>query len=691
MFFITHLLNKDGCQVRKLRAIQFVLSRPQASTRGPAPSDLQVKTCCYRRGYFYGELQRGHDWLLRLRCESLRPPGDAQSKHRPCIDGRPGGVGRLALPITFIPRLAQTLPLTAPIELPSCAGSAQRLAMIWASFTTGNESGAVSALAATSILRRALLSGGDLPTAHSAIDLLQREVASSAEGAGLRLTRHLARAFTLLADQRAATSLLGNETSVLADAVEDLLWQAERALLQPNATTSIEAWEERWLQGLPAPLAACLEADEASFTASLDRAREPASSRSSVEEPSEAENELLQAFLEEMNEGLDKAEQLLLELERTAEQTSLLHGLFRQYHTLKGAAAAVDLHDAASQLHEGESLLQALRDGELELPTANVVDFFLRLGDSVRAIVDEACGRPVTTSKITDLDSAIAALLRGEPASPDPSAVLALPDQRVSMAAPPLATPAAATAPEEKGEFPQLETLRAKAARGELDPELLAVIEALERRAEFFSTMAASLQAEVQQLRTVAIEEVFRRLGRAVRDAAKLEGKQVRLEVAGEDLRIAKDWAEPLSAALLHLVRNAVAHGIEPPTERIRRGKPGEGRVRVEACRDETGLCIRVADDGRGIDYEAIRNKAVALGWLDAGAPWSEELLLSFLFRPGFSTRSQATELAGRGVGMDVVATEIRQLGGDVHIRSTPGAGTVVTLVLPESIRRNSG
>jgi two-component system chemotaxis sensor kinase CheA len=668
-----------------------VLSRPQASTRGPTPSDLQVKTCCYRRGYFYGELQRGHDWLLRLRCESLRPSGDAQSKHRPCIDGQPGGVGRLTLPITFIPRLAQTLPLTAPIELPSCAGSAQRLAMIWASFTTGNESGAVSALAATSILRRALLSGGDLPTAHSAIDLLRREVAPSAEGTGLRLTRHLARAFTLLADQRAATSLLGNETSVLANAVEDLLWQAECALLQPNATTSIEAWEERWLQGLPAPLAACLEADEASFTASLDRAREPASSRSSVEEPSEAENELLQAFLEEMNEGLDKAEQLLLELERTAEQTSLLHGLFRQYHTLKGAAAAVDLHDAASQLHEGESLLQALRDGELELPTANVVDFFLRLGDSVRAIVDEACGRPVTTSKITDLDSAIAALLRGEPGSPDPSAVPALPDRRLSITAPPLATPAAATAPEGKGEFPQLETLRAKAARGELDPELLAVIEALERRAEFFSTMAASLQAEVQQLRTVAIEEVFRRLGRAVRDAAKLEGKQVRLEVAGEDLRIAKDWAEPLSAALLHLVRNAVAHGIEPPTERIRRGKPGEGRVRVEACRDETGLCIRVADDGRGIDYEAIRNKAVALGWLDAGAPWSEELLLSFLFRPGFSTRSQATELAGRGVGMDVVATEIRQLGGDVHIRSTPGAGTVVTLVLPESIRRNSG
>lgn len=549
-----------------------------------------------------------------------------------------------------------------------------------------------------SLLRRALANGGNPVDGDEALQGFQ---ATLRENSPTRVAsvQWLQRSFEMFLDPQAARLLLGDAVDRLPDTLDDLLWLLECHVEYPETAQPGSPWFDRWRDQLPAALRNCLDATPDSWTALWQRARAPhvppaaATNASGTPAPQEdagndSGNELLEAFVAEMDEGLRRTEELLLQFEQAPDDRELLHALFRQYHTLKGAASAVDLNQAAAQLHEGESLLQALRDGELELPPAAVVDFFLKLGDSVRALVDEACGRRCTTAKIHDLDEAIASLLRGDapPIPPQPT----LPAEASAPLAAPRATPHATRAPAAgPSEFPQLRALRAKVARGQLDPELLAVIEALEQRAEFFSAMAASLQAEVQQLRTVPADAVLRRLARPVRDAARTEGKQVRLRTSGAAVRIPKDLVDPLTAMLLHLVRNCVAHGIEPPDTRIRCGKPPEGCVQVEIEARDGSLHVSAADDGRGLDYDAIRKKAVALGWLAATASTVEpKSLTTFLFRPGFSTREVADELAGRGVGLDVVASEVHQLGGRVDIRSTPGSGTRVDIVLPTEPQR---
>lgn len=542
---------------------------------------------------------------------------------------------------------------------------------------------------ALSHLRVAVASGMWADT-DAALHVLSTPPTPRSSELWFRLHDHLGRAFILLQSQHKLAQAVGISAGDLSNVTATLLWAAECLLADAEASSWFPKWEEEWRSSVPQRLHAYLDADAATFRAWLEEARRPLGSRMPAGEPAlaeettcaDSENELLQAFFAEMDEGLRRAEELLLQLERAPNDASLLHALFRQYHTLKGAAGAVDLHAAAEQLHQGESLLQALRDGELELPTPAVVDFFLRLGDSVRAMIEEACGHEPTTEKMENLDDAIAALLQSEssvasaPHPPSGSAPAPLPNAAPSSSIAPAATGANTT-------VPHLQALREKAAKGQLDPELLAMIEALEQRAEFFASMAASLQAEVQELRTVPAEDLFRRLARPLRDAARHEGKQVRLETSGGEVRIPKDLAEPLAEILLHLVRNAVAHGIERTEQRRQQGKPTHGTVRVSVQREEAMLRIAVADDGRGIDYDAVRRKAIALGWLAADAAQDPRTLESFLFRPGFSTRGTADALAGRGVGMDVVASAVEKFNGRLGIRSVTGRGTTVEVLLP--------
>ncbi len=544
-------------------------------------------------------------------------------------------------------------------------------------------------LAAVSSLRTGLTVGA-WDEIDCAYQTLQHPPSAECEALWLRLHSHLGRALSLLRSPHAGTTRRGFSADDVRTAVVNLLWLGECLTEEGDSPVWLRTWEDEWHSRLPHSLRKYFEVEEVTFRAWLEGTHGGGAPETAVtstpdsHEPSlpKADDELLQAFLAEMDEGLRHTEELLLQLERSPSDPDLLHALFRQYHTLKGAAGAVELHGAAEQLHQGESLLQALRDGELELPAAAVVDFFLRLGDSVRAMIEEACGREPTAAKMDNLDDAIAALLQGEHSVPSAPARPSLAPQN-EFADSIGCTTAQRTSAGPNPCVPHLQALREKAQRGQLDPELVAIIEALEQRAEFFASMAASLQAEVEELRTVSAAEVFRRLGRPLRDAARSEGKEVRLETLGGELRIPKDFLEPLAEVLLHLVRNAVAHGIEPPQERQRKGKDAEGLVRVALQREDAALRISVIDDGRGIDYGAIRQKAIALGWLAADSPSDERTLQSFLFRPGFSTRASADVLAGRGVGMDVVATQVQRLGGHVVLHSQAGRGTAVEILLP--------
>ncbi len=201
------------------------------------------------------------------------------------------------------------------------------------------------------------------------------------------------------------------------------------------------------------------------------------------------------------------------------------------------------------------------------------------------------------------------------------------------------------------------------------------------------SRLSSDLQAEIIQARMTPVWQVFDRFPRLVRDLARELGRQVAFRVEGKEIELDRAILDELGDPLLHLLRNAVDHGIEPPAERKRRGKKPEGEVVLAAVRERASVAISVTDDGRGIDRAKILERAQRDGTLDASAETlSDDQLLRVLARPGFSTAEAVTSVSGRGVGIDAAVTRIRALGGSVDIRSEAGKGTTFVLRLPVTL-----
>jgi len=200
-----------------------------------------------------------------------------------------------------------------------------------------------------------------------------------------------------------------------------------------------------------------------------------------------------------------------------------------------------------------------------------------------------------------------------------------------------------------------------------------------------FTKLAHHLQDEITAARMVPIGNLYTRLSRTVRDAAKASGKPVEVSLDGADTLLDNNIIQHVSDPLIHLVRNAVAHGIESAEARRSAGKPEKGRVAVRAYHRGNHIFIEVEDDGRGIDYEAVRHSVAESGAMSpvAATELSERELREFLFRPGFSTAPSTSELAGRGVGLDVVRSNVHALNGEIEVRSEPGNGACFTVKLP--------
>ena len=209
------------------------------------------------------------------------------------------------------------------------------------------------------------------------------------------------------------------------------------------------------------------------------------------------------------------------------------------------------------------------------------------------------------------------------------------------------------------------------------DPEL-------EATAERVARLVSGLQTEVIQARMTPVGEVFERFPRLVRDLARDLGKQVRFEMEGEDIELDRAVLDEIGDPLLHLIRNAMDHGLETPEERIAAGKPAQGRLLLSAGRERNSVAIRVSDDGRGIDRAVILAKARREGLVDESTgSLSDDLLLKVLARPGFSTAREVSGVSGRGVGVDVVATRVRTLGGTLAIQTAAGKGTTWVVHVP--------
>lgn len=193
------------------------------------------------------------------------------------------------------------------------------------------------------------------------------------------------------------------------------------------------------------------------------------------------------------------------------------------------------------------------------------------------------------------------------------------------------------------------------------------------------------VEEELINLRMAELGPILKRAARAGRSAARSAGKRIHFELSGAGVPVDKVVAEVIADPLIHLVRNAVDHGIEDATERERRGKPARGRIRIEAVNEGSQSRVRVVDDGRGIDPQNVTTAAWALGLAERGSILDLEKTLRLIFRPGFTTASDVTELSGRGVGLDVVETAVEQVGGGLRVSSQPGKGSTFEIVLPVS------
>jgi two-component system chemotaxis sensor kinase CheA len=459
------------------------------------------------------------------------------------------------------------------------------------------------------------------------------------------------------------------------------------------------------------------------------------------------DQELLEGFLTETTELLEKLDDDLVALEKASDDPELLNRIFRSIHTVKGASSFLGFDLLVKVTHKTEDVLNRLRKGELPV-TPEIMDVILEATDLVKLLVSDIKAGEIQEREI---DGTVAKLLPflsenivaqaapqtgTEPApavqEPPPQAA-AEPDaapfpaepspasplkQEVAPVAPqkPAGDAVAKKAPvpkpsEGKGEdLSDNSTVRVDVKRlddlmnqvGELVLERNRMIqlnqdlqqgdaERLDFNDEFgkltkrMNFVTSELQMQVLKMRMIPVDKVFKKFPRIVRSLARDLGKEVDLQIFGEETELDRSVVDEIGDPLIHLIRNAMDHGLEPPDERVAAGKPRVGILILAAVHEGNQIIISIKDDGRGIDTERVGRKALEKGLVteDQLAAMSQRDLFDLIFLPGFSTKEKASDLSGRGVGMDVVKTNIKKLNGLIEIKSEKGMGSEFILRLP--------
>ncbi len=434
-------------------------------------------------------------------------------------------------------------------------------------------------------------------------------------------------------------------------------------------------------------------------------------------------NDIAADFLIEAREILDQLGEQMVALEHAPTDRDCLNTVFRGFHTIKGGAGFLDFGPMVSICHAVEDRLNVARDGTVPMDATafdgaqQALDLLVDMLASVAAgeeavpapaallksLRDGAKGiaaaAPKAASKaagddIDDLDfEALLDTLHGSGGAPGTPPAVAAPVGR-----PARAKPATAASPAKPAEDPTVRVdVRRLDAMVDLVGELVLARnrlktirprlrdEDLDRAVTALDVATSRLQSAVMMVRMQPVGRVFARFPKLARDVARQVSKSVELEIVGADTELDRNLVEALADPLVHLVRNAIDHGIEAPATRRNAGKPEQGTVRLSAQQEGDHVSIEVSDDGAGIDPEKIRRSAVNKGLIDPdlAARLTSDECLNLIFMAGFSTRSEVSDLSGRGVGMDVVQSKIRELSGQVQIQSEVGRGTRFLIRVP--------
>jgi two-component system chemotaxis sensor kinase CheA len=413
--------------------------------------------------------------------------------------------------------------------------------------------------------------------------------------------------------------------------------------------------------------------------------------------------ELVSDFVLETSEHITSIETNVLILEREPLNADAIHSVFRSFHTVKGLAGFLEFQDIREVAHEVETVLDLARNNDISI-TAAVIDTVLSSTDYLKLWVESLHIR--LSGKVSQapafphhLVAKIRELRPLDQTTQVPEKTAPLPQPVTSRdsleAVPEVSEPArrvrAGEARTVKVDTAKLDSLVDMV--GEMviaqslvrhDPDLSGVrTPRLLRNLSQLARTTDELQKTAMSMRMVPIGQLFQKMQRLTRDLARKSDKQVEVQTAGEDTELDRNLVEELADPMMHMIRNAVDHGLEPADERVAAGKPQIGRVRLTASHQAGHIVIELSDDGRGLNKERILRKAREKGLIEQSTILSDFEIYNLIFRPGFSTAEKVTDVSGRGVGMDVVRKQLQKLRGRVEIKSAPGEGTTFTMKLP--------
>jgi len=430
-------------------------------------------------------------------------------------------------------------------------------------------------------------------------------------------------------------------------------------------------------------------------------------------------NEVIREFLIETNENLAQLDIDLVTLEKDPTERETLARVFRTLHTVKGTAGFLGLQKLLAVAHAAENLLGKLREGKL-IFNAEIASALLTVVDAVRKMLEaveasETDGAGDYSALIATLErlnsgvaggaTVVAPRVAKQAPAPEPPTLVGIRGETPGGSSPSSSLVVAESASQAGAESrgPAVSDSSIRVDVGLLDKLMNLVGELVLARNQImqFSTsqentpflgtvqrlnvLTTELQAGVMKTRMQPIGTIWSKFPRVVRDLALACGKQARIEMEGQETELDKTIIEAIRDPLTHLVRNAIDHGIEPPSERLARGKAAEGRLALHAFHEGGKVIIEIADDGTGIDPQRIRSKAIQAKLVtpEQADRLNDRDLVNLIFLPGFSTADRVTQFSGRGVGMDVVRTNIEKIGGSVTIDSRPGEGATVRMKIP--------
>lgn len=469
---------------------------------------------------------------------------------------------------------------------------------------------------------------------------------------------------------------------------------------------------------VPAPVAAPV-AVAAAAPIAAPAAAPVAAKRTAAEErlADDVDRDLLSDFIAESGECVTNSESALLQLEENPTDEEAVNTVFRAFHTVKGTSAFLGLTRVAEFAHEAESLLSRVRDKEISY-TRGCADLSLRSVDMLKdllAAVEKALasdGRCLLPAGYDELKDAVAGY---DPARDGNGVTLAVAASEDIF---PVARDGEADAPAAAGQQANAKartessgdaTIRVRTDRldrlidmvGELviaqtiiagDDTIDSTTQhELQRKVTHAGKIVRELQDLSMSMRMVPLRPTFQKLARVVRDTAAKAGKTVQFITEGDDVEIDRNMVDRLSDPLVHMVRNAVDHGVEPPQERQANGKAPMGIVRLRAYHASGNVVVELIDDGRGLHREKIVKKGLEKKLIETDKGMSDSDVFNLIFAPGFSTAEKVTDISGRGVGMDVVRRNLEVIRGRIDITSAPGHGTTFAIRLPLTLAVTDG